>query len=99
MMATRQPELFDGTTFNEKRDGTRLLGQLKRVRELMSDGVWRTLGEIHAIVGGSEAGISARLRDLRKEKFGARKVQRRRRNRGNSGPDPKSALWEYAVSA
>jgi hypothetical protein len=36
-----------------------------RVLALMRDGQWRTLGEIKAGIGGiSEAGVSARLRDL-----------------------------------
>lgn len=56
---------FDGETVEEQ-DHERLSGQLDRVHALMRDGAWRTLGEIAAAVGGSEAGVSARLRDLRK---------------------------------
>jgi hypothetical protein len=51
---------------------------LESVRKLMLDGQWRTLGDIMLGVGGaSEASISARLRDLRKPKFGALPVERR----------------------
>lgn len=61
-----QPDTFGGATFNPKRDKARLTGQLQRVHDLMLDGVWRSLSEIAISVGGSEAGVSARLRDLRK---------------------------------
>jgi hypothetical protein len=69
---------FDGETFSETLDGARLSGQLQRVRTLMLDGRWRTLDAIRTAVGGSEAGISARLRDCRKAKFGRYVVERRR---------------------
>ncbi len=84
---------FSGVTINEggELDGRRLNGQLARVWSLMRDGTWRTLGEIAATVAGSEAGVSARLRDIRKPGFplGARNVQRRRVTGG---------LWEYRVA-
>lgn len=79
---------FDGTTYDRALDGQRLGTQLERVRALMADGQWRTLAEIAAAVGGSEAGVSARLRDMRKVKFGGADVRGRRREPG---------LWEYAV--
>lgn len=71
-------------------DKQRLERLLDRVRALMRDGAWRTLGEIVAEVGGSEAGVSARLRDLRKRPICAT-VERRRRG------DPRAGLWEYRV--
>ena len=42
-----------------------------RVLDLMRDGQWRTLREIEAVTGGSATGISAKMRDLRKQEFGA----------------------------
>ncbi len=70
---------FDGATYDPDKDKERLTSQLKRVTFLMSDGEWRTLQEITAAVdGSSEAGISARLRDLRKPKFGGYLVEKRR---------------------
>lgn len=69
---------FDGATYEPEHDQKRLSGQLFSVRILMGDGKWRTLREIQAIVGGSEAGVSARLRDLRKPRFGAYTIERRR---------------------
>jgi hypothetical protein len=53
-------------------------GQLLRVFDLMKDGQWRTLNSIaNQIGGGSVAAISARLRDFRKDKFGAHTVERK----------------------
>lgn len=68
---------FDGATYDPGRDGDRLRSQLKRVRDLMLDGRWRSIAAIAAHVGGSEAGVSARLRDLRKPRNGAYTVNRR----------------------
>ncbi len=83
---------FGGVTYSPKHDLVRLESQLERVKELMSDGQWRTLPQIREAVGGSEAGISARLRDLRKEKFGAYAVNRRRRGVSEYG------IWQYQLS-
>ena len=68
---------FDGATFQPERDGYRLTRQLDRVKELMLDGQWRSLSDITSVVGGSEAGVSARLRDLRKPRNGAFVVNKR----------------------
>lgn len=81
---------FDGATFQPERDGERLTRQLDRVKELMLDGQWRSLPQIAALVGGSEAGVSARLRDLRKERNGGYTVSRRHIENG---------LHEYQVIA
>lgn len=69
-------QAFDGSTYSPQRDHTRLKGQLAKVFDLMGDGEWRTLRQIQNIVGGSEAAVSARLRDLRKPKYGANEVLR-----------------------
>jgi DNA-binding IclR family transcriptional regulator len=73
---------FDGQTFESDRDGERLTRQLEKVRDLMTDGSWRTLEEIHAQTGAPPASVSARLRDLRKAKFGAFTVERKHLRRG-----------------
>lgn len=67
---------FDGATYIPSRDYERLSGQLKAVFDVMKDGKWRTLSELGSSVEGSEAALSARLRDLRKDKYGAHEVQR-----------------------
>jgi len=84
---------FDGGTYNRNHDLIRLTGQNKRVFHCMKDGVWRTLSEIEKVlgVGHSQAGISARLRDFRKEKFGGHTVERRRRGNAAKG------LHEYRL--
>ena len=79
---------FDGMTFSPTLDGPRLTSQLEAVKALMLDGRWRSLPYIAGYARGSEAGISARLRDLRKAKFGGYQVERRRVAGG---------LYEYRV--
>lgn len=94
---TQQTMRFDGVTFDPALDGERLTKQIGRVFETMRDGRWRTLHEIASTeagrkAGDSEAGISARLRDLRKPRFGAYTVDRRRRETATGG------TWEYRVT-
>ena len=79
---------FDGITYDHRLARARLAGQLLRVFELMRDGKWRTLRQIQEYAGGSESGASARIRDLRKPRFGAYTVERRRRTAG---------IWEYRL--
>ena len=69
---------FDGETYQPEIDQQRLSSQLERVKALMLDGQWRGLAELAECVGGSEAGVSARIRDLRKLRFGAWTIERRR---------------------
>ena len=69
---------FDGDTYEREFDHDRLSSQLTAIKKLMSDGEWRTLDDIAFTIPGSVASISARLRDLRKEKFGGHVVDRRR---------------------
>lgn len=71
-------EAFDGSTYQSDRDYTRLNGQLLAVFELMKDSRWRTLADISGQIAGSEASLSARLRDLRKSKYGSHVVKRER---------------------
>ena len=79
---------FDGATFNQGYEGQRLTTQFERVFNAMQDGQWHTLAELADISHGSEAGVSARLRDFRKPRFGGHVVQR---SRGASG------LWFYRL--
>jgi len=67
---------FDGDTYDPGRDYIRLHGLLLRVFRFMSDGRWHLLRDIALSCGGTEASCSARLRDLRKQKFGAHDVVR-----------------------
>lgn len=82
---------FDGSTFVPKLDAARLGKQLVSVYGLMSDERWRTLREIGDELGQPEQSVSARLRDLRKPKFGAYTVERRRRGEAHRG------IFEYRL--
>lgn len=81
---------FDGETYDPGRDKARLTGQLERVFEAMSDGQWHTLRWLADRCKGSEAAVSARLRDLRKPKFGGYIVDRRR-------SEHVDGLWVYRL--
>jgi hypothetical protein len=86
---------FDGETYDEKLDGARLARQLDLVRDYMLDlprGRFVTLNEIARSTGFPEASISARLRDLRKTRFGRYLVLRRRR-------EDSPGTFEYSVVA
>jgi hypothetical protein len=72
----QQELFFDGAVYNHERDFKRLYKQLKVVFDLMKDGQWRTLNEICELTNQAHASVSARLRDLRKERFGAYTVER-----------------------
>lgn len=69
---------FDGATYRRALDHERLGAQLLRVALLMSDGGWNTLRGISSVTLDPEASVSARLRDLRKRKFGGHTVERER---------------------
>ena len=88
---TAQRELtFDGPDLTAA-DNKRLTGQLADVLRVVRDGQWRTLREIaNAASGYPEQSVSARLRDLRKDRFGKHQIERRRRQ-GHVG------LWEYRL--
>lgn len=84
---------FDGATYAPRADFARLHGQLARVFTAMESGEWRTLDEIREEARGSVASVSARLRDLRKAKFGAHTVDRRARG------DRERGLFEYKLTS
>lgn len=78
----------DGATYDDSRDRARLNRQALAVYDLMRDGQWRTLPQIAGLTGEPEASISARLRDLRKPRFGEYIVERRYLSDG---------MWAYRV--
>ena len=79
---------FDGATYSPVLDHIRLTGQLARVYDVMQDGRWRSLQVLAYKAQAPEGSCSARLRDLRKDKFGAYQVDKKRLNDG---------LWLYRV--
>lgn len=78
----------DGESFDSQRDETRLNKQARRVFSIMSDHGWHTLAELEDRTGDTSASISARIRDLRKPRFGAYTVERRYVAQG---------VWEYRM--
>jgi hypothetical protein len=72
-------------------DVSRFKGQMERVLALVKDGRWRTLNEIASRCGCSTQSASARLRDLRKPRFGSHVVERRRNQAYAEG------IFEYRV--
>lgn len=82
----------DGETYSAPYDYDRLNTLQARVYRTLRGGEWWTLAELASRTGGSEASISARLRDLRKPKFGQFVVDRRRRGPAHQG------LWEYRLA-
>lgn len=69
---------FDGATYSAAHDCDRLSGQLLAVFQATADHRWHTLSHLARVADASEASVSARLRDLRKERFGAWTIERKR---------------------
>lgn len=78
----------DGKTYEPARDKVRLNKQQVRIVRVMQDGEWHTLSEMSDKTGDPEASVSARIRDLRKEKFGGHSVVREYVGKG---------LWRYRM--
>ncbi len=68
---------FNGEDYIPERDWERLDKQIGRVFSCMADGQWRTLNDIAAVTGDPHASISAQLRHLRKDHFGAHTVEKK----------------------
>jgi hypothetical protein len=84
---------FDGETYEPIHDQKRLTGQTLAVWRAMNDGQWHTLDGLCRITGyRSQASLSARLRDLRKDRFGGHDVEIRRRG------DPTDGINEYRIA-
>jgi hypothetical protein len=79
---------FGGDTYDPDRDGSRLQRQLAAITAAMRDGAWHTLAELHQTCGAPEASVSARIRDLRKAKFGSHQIESAYVERG---------LWRYRM--
>jgi len=79
----------DGSTYNHDEDYDRLNRQMKDVFRAVADGAWHTPPELEDKTGHSWASISARLRDLRKDKYGGYIVEREYLAKG---------LWMYRIA-
>jgi hypothetical protein len=85
---TEEVLTFDGDTFDPERDGVRLTKQHRDVWRYMQDERWHTLSAVSHGTGHPEASVSARLRDLRKRRFGGHTVERRYVTHG---------IWAYRL--
>ena len=81
-LTRRMAENLAGQETGEERDAPRLGRQLVAVLRVMQDGKWHTLAGLAHATGHPEASISARLRDLRKPRFGRAVVERKRSDGG-----------------
>jgi hypothetical protein len=87
-MSAQLPMRFNGPAYVPAVDGERLTKQHEVIRDFMLDGQWHTLPEIEAATGFPQASISAQLRHLRKERFGAFTIDKERVTGG---------LWQYRL--
>lgn len=69
---------FDGETYEPALDKARLTAQYSRVFETMANGLFYTLKQLEELTKAPQASISARIRDMRKERFGSHTITRRR---------------------
>lgn len=83
--------MFNGPDYTPALDFTRLSNQQDRIKELMIDRKWRTLDQISSLTNSPASSVSAQLRHLRKERFGAYIVGKRRKG------DRSSGLFEYQL--
>lgn len=88
------PLHFDGETYEPKEDRERLTAQFTLVRDLMGNSAWWTIPQLADAIwkAGYKAtpqGISARIRDMRKDRFGGHTVDKRKRT--------KRGDWEYRL--
>lgn len=81
---------FDGSTIEPDRDHDRLNKQLDAVRNALADGKWWTLEQLADTAHAPQPSVSARLRDLRKPKFGGYGIERVYVT-GSNG------LWKYRM--
>ncbi len=85
---------FGGATYDPELDHDRLSTQLVKVRDYLwsYSPNWFTLRELSLQLNEPEASVSARLRDLRKDKFGGHEIEARRQPRSG-----KRGTWEYRL--
>ena len=90
-----RPVRFDGFTYRRELDEARLTSNLRRVLWCLLNGEWWTLAQLRCGCLGrcSEAGVSARIRDLRKPRFGGFTINHRRQETNS-----RSGLWLYRLA-
>jgi hypothetical protein len=87
----RTSQIFDGETYDREKDAARLMRAQDRVLAFMSDGQWHLPEEVRLELDlPPGTAITSRIRDLRKQRFGAFTVERRRHADG-------SGRYEYRL--
>ena len=81
MQKETTPE-FDGDDYVSSRDKPRLTQQIHQVRMYMENNNWLSVKQISDDLNFPEPSVSAQIRNLRKEKFGNRIVERRYQGNG-----------------
>lgn len=79
----------DRAAYDPEADKDRRRKQLGRVYSVLRDGLWHGLPELTERAGGLATSVSARIRDLRKPKFGGREIQARCFGRN---------VWKYRMA-
>ena len=74
--------IFDGHDYVHSRDSKRLGTQLEQIRDFMEGKDYLTLQEISESTGHPHASVSAQLRNLRKDRFGSRVIDRKHISNG-----------------
>ncbi len=74
--------VFDGNDYVHERDKERLGTQLDQIREFMEGKEYLTLQEISDATGHPHSSVSAQIRNLRKERFGSRVIDRKHISNG-----------------
>lgn len=72
----------------DRAESARLDSLRERIRECLRSGGWWTLRELETVVGGHGTGVSAKLRDLRKPRYGGHTIEAERVCAG---------LWRYRM--
>lgn len=76
MDLNKEPD-FDGADYQPDRDKQRLTTGQHKVRMYMENAGWKTIMQISEALDMYPPSVSADLRNLRKERFGGRTVDRR----------------------
>lgn len=97
----RVPKEFHGETYVPSRDRDRLVGLMDRVHTALKDGRRWSLSELKQVCGGSEASVSARIRDLKDVRWGGnyagvgRKIRVRETGHDIEKEYVGNGLWNY----
>jgi len=73
---------FSGSDYKPARDQERLTQDYAKIKELMSDGKWRTIREVADATGSPDGSASAHMRAMRKKANGGHTVVKKYEGNG-----------------